>query len=249
MANKNSYLLIPGIIFGLLFIAAPLLNVFSSAYSVRFTLLANAGVMLETDGVRIYVDPYDLPDSYANYPADIVLVTHPHGDHYDPSSLDLIKTDSTEFIFPANMSTEVAEYSAIGVNPEDKLSVLGINITAFYMYTLPVPPHDASHPRENNWTSFLIDCVGCTFFHAGDSKDIPEYSQLNGLVDVALLPLGPGCQTMYQMEVVNAINMIEPRYVIGIHYVEPTNDEFASQFTQYFEGTYLNIGYFNSHRF
>ena len=48
---------------------------------VNVTLLSNAGVMIEADGMRIYIDPVDLPNSYMDYPADAVLITHHHGDH------------------------------------------------------------------------------------------------------------------------------------------------------------------------
>ncbi len=248
MPGNQKFLLAAGVIFGTIIIAAPILSIVTMG-DIRFTLLNNAGVMIERNGVRIYVDPYDLPDSYADKPADIVCVTHPHGDHYDPTSLDLIQKETTIFIFPENMSAEVALYDATAVNPEDEVSFFGINITAFWSYTLPVGEYPASHPKDAKYCSYIIDVGGFTFFHAGDSKDIPEYSQLEGLVNVALLPLGPGCQTMYQQEVVNAINMIEPEYVIGIHYVEPTNDEFEDGFTRYFEAQYKNIPYFGSTRF
>ena len=114
--------------------------------TLNVTLLTNAGVMIETNEIRIYIDPYLLNSSFADYPADIVLVTHPHGDHYDPTSLDIIETESTEFIFPSNMSAECATYGATGVVPGDTVMIGDINVTAFYMYTLPVYIFPASHP-------------------------------------------------------------------------------------------------------
>ncbi|MHA1968589.1 MAG: MBL fold metallo-hydrolase [Candidatus Hodarchaeales archaeon] len=64
-------------------IAALVLNT-NDGISVR--LLNNAGIMIEKKNTRIYIDPYDLPTSYSNYPADAILITHGHGDHYDPTS-------------------------------------------------------------------------------------------------------------------------------------------------------------------
>ncbi|MFX1369310.1 MAG: MBL fold metallo-hydrolase, partial [Promethearchaeota archaeon] len=51
--------------------------------TVNITLLENAGVMIEADDVRIFVDPISLNDTFMDeHPADAILITHPHGDHY-----------------------------------------------------------------------------------------------------------------------------------------------------------------------
>ncbi|MCK4897039.1 MAG: hypothetical protein KAS47_09525, partial [Candidatus Heimdallarchaeota archaeon] len=59
---------------------------------------------------------------------------------------------------------------------------------------------------------------------------IPEYSQLQNTVDVAFLPLGPGCQTMTGIDVVNAIGMIKPTYFVPIHYATDANTEFCETY-------------------
>jgi len=221
--------------------------------TLNITLLTNAGVMIETNETRIYIDPYLLNDSFAVYPADIICVTHPHGDHYDPDSLDIIATDDTEFIFPANMSTEVALYNAIPVVPGDSVIIGDINITAFYMYTLSEYGYPASHPAEANWTSFIIDIDGFVLFHAGDSKTILEYYQLAGLVDLAFLPLGPGCQTMADYEVVGALIRINPTYFIPIHYGEGVQDTWIAAYGDNVESetdcTPIVLDYWTMHSF
>jgi len=58
--------------------------------TIRITLLSNAGIMIETDELRIYVDPIDLPDNYTDLPADIILVTHPHDDHYQTDIIEIL---------------------------------------------------------------------------------------------------------------------------------------------------------------
>ena len=217
------------------------------------TLLTNAGVMIETNETRIYIDPIQLNDSFAEYPADIICVTHPHSDHYDPDSLDVIGTDDTVFIFPANMSAEVALYDATPVVPGDSVIIGDINITAFYMYTFPVPPYPASHPVEANWTSYIIDIDGFVLFHAGDSKNLVEYYQLNGLIDIAFLPLGPGCQTMANYEVVEAIARINPSYFIPIHYEEGVQNTWITAYADNVEDssdcTPIVLDYWTSHTF
>ena len=229
--SKNAKIIIAVAVIASVAIAVPVIG-FSmmNTNSVHFTLLENAGVMIEANGFRIYVDPISLPQSYANLQADLVLVTHPHGDHYESASINLIQKQSTVNVFPASMTTEIATHDAQGVRPRDELQIGSVQITAFFMYTFDVGGGEASHPRESNWTSYIIEIGGVTFFHAGDSKNIPEYGELQGLIDVALLPLGPGCQTMYNQEVVDALEVIQPRYFVPIHYAEGANIEWLNTY-------------------
>jgi L-ascorbate metabolism protein UlaG (beta-lactamase superfamily) len=213
--------------------------------SVKLTLLDNAGVMIEADGLRIYIDPIELPSTYADLPADAVLITHPHSDHYDSAVIDMLQKNNTVNIMPLNMTAEIAAHDAVGVEPGDSVLIGDINITAFYMYTYMPPGYEdvtPSHPKEANWTGYIIDIHGFTIFHAGDSKNITEYDQLTGKIDVALLPLGPGCQSMAGEEVVDAIAKLQPRYFIPIH---ATNLD-ASQFIQAYEDDIAEVSECNA---
>ncbi len=226
------------------------LNSAATQNTLTLTLLDNAGVMIEQQGLRIYVDPIRLPASYGDLPADAILVTHPHGDHYESYSINLIQNDETVIVFPENMTDAIALHDGIGVNPGDQLTIGHIEITAFYMYTFSIEGYPASHPREANWTSYIIDINGFTIFHAGDSKNIPEYYQLTGTIDVALLPLGPGCQTMAGMEVIDALDVIQPVYFIPIHYGTGVNDDWVAAYgSMLTDCQIVNLSYFSSHVF
>ena len=71
--------------------------------------------------------------------------------------------------------------------------------------------------------------------------------------DVALLPLGPGCQTMYDMEVVNVLQVIEPAYFVPIHFTEGNNDVFCSRYKRSIvavtECEVCNLDHYTSHTF
>lgn len=240
-----------GVIFAVTAIAVPSIVVPLRDNSITLKLLYNAGIMIETKNTRIYVDPYSLDVTYADLDADIILITHPHGDHYQPSTLSMLEKEDTTYIMPESMVTQLSYHSGIGVNPGDEVEIDNIKITAFYMYTLPVGEYPASHPKDVNWTSYIIDINGFTIFHAGDSKNIVEYEQLTGLIDVALLPLGPGCQTMADMEVVDAINTIEANYFIPIHYAEGACQTFIANYGSYImsECQLIHLEYWTSHVF
>ncbi|NHJ46516.1 MAG: MBL fold metallo-hydrolase [Asgard group archaeon] len=216
---------------------------------IQFTLLDNAGVMIESKGIRIYVDPINIGSEYYDLDADVILITHPHGDHYEVSSMNYLQKEGTINVFPENMSDAIILHDGHAVNPGDQLQVGHITITAYYMYTFPILTFPASHPIEANWTSYIIDVDGYTFFHAGDSKNIPEYSALTGTINVALLPLGPGCQTMCDMEVVDVLDVIQPDYLVPIHYGTGVPETFITNYGYLCDCEILHLEYFSSHSF
>lgn len=225
----------------------------ASSTNIKLTLLYNAGVMIEVEDVRIYIDPYELPSSdYGSLPADVILITHNHGDHYQESTINFLITDETLCVFPEIMTSAIATYDGLGVVPRDSFLVGDINITCFYMYTFAPAGYESSHPLESNFTSYIIHIDGFTFFHAGDSGNIPEYTQLNGLINVAFLPLGPGCQTMTGIDVVHAIETIEPAYFIPIHYSEGADVDFIESYGTAIVNSgceIIHLAYFESQHF
>lgn len=224
--------------------------------TIVLTLLYNAGVMIEADGMRIYVDPINLNSSFSSLPADAVLITHPHGDHYNSTCIEMLQKETTVNIMPENMSAEVTAHDAVAVNPLDTVHVGDITITAFYMYTEIWIDGErfASHPSEANWTSYIIDINGFKIFHAGDTKNITEYETITGEVDVALLPLGPGCQSMAGIEVVDAIGKLQPDFFIPIHFQYNLQSElfiqaYADEIADCSDCTPIYLKYWSSYTF
>lgn len=224
---------------------------------ITLKLLNNAGVMIEVDDVRIYIDPLYIPSNYTELPADVILITHDHVDHYSPSDIRDIITNDTLFICPENMTHAIDRFNGTGVNPGDSIMFGDINITAFDLYA---PDYSSGlptfHPREANWTSFLITIDGFTIYHAGDNKYIPEYEQLTGKVDVAFLPIyfdvGFGVLNESLLPIVEAIDMIQPRFVIPTHFTNPNRAIFIDEYSILVENTIteiLNLPYFTTRIF
>jgi len=212
--------------------------------SINLTLLDNAGVMVEYQGTRIYIDPYNFGNEYEDMPADGILITHEHGDHYDPDVMESLQKEDTINVFPAIMEAEIALFDGIGVVPEENFMIGSINVSTFYMYT------GTSHPQESNYTSYILDINGFTIFHAGDSYLLDEYYDLRGEIDVAMLPLGPGCQTMADYDIIRVLQRIQPTYFIPIHYAEGADETFLDTYeTSLTDYEVIHLSYFSSHEF
>jgi L-ascorbate metabolism protein UlaG (beta-lactamase superfamily) len=238
------------------YLGISLLNNPPPSNSITLTLLENAGVMIEAAGLRIYIDPFNIPDNYSSLPADAILVTHPHGDHYNATLVNLLQKTGTINVFPENMTDAVSTHNGVGVNPGDTVQVGTITVTAYYMNTEVWVGDErfASHPPEANWSSYIVDINGFTIFHAGDSKNITEYEDIAGEIDVALLPLGPGCQAMTGDEVVDAIDKLQPNYFIPIHFERNLDAElfvgaYDDDITACADCTCIFLAHFTSHIF
>jgi L-ascorbate metabolism protein UlaG (beta-lactamase superfamily) len=213
--------------------------------AVELTLLENAGIMIEAGDIRIYIDPVDLPSEYEDSPADAIL--------YQESTVRMLQKEGTLNVFPEIMEGEIRRHDGTGVVPGEEVSVGSITVTAFNMYTFSVIGGAATHPAESEYAGYIVDISGFTIFHAGDSKNIPEYEEIAGTIDVAMLPLGPGCQTMAEDEVVDAIRTIEPGYFVPIHFQEGDNHQFCTRFRSQIESSteceVLNLNHYASHTF
>ena len=59
-------------------------------------MIGHGTLMFEFGGKTIHVDPWSQVGDYSNLPkADIVMVTHHHGDHLDVAALNQVVKDDT----------------------------------------------------------------------------------------------------------------------------------------------------------
>lgn len=247
--SRNSIVVL-GIIVGALAISSVSIILLQptsdSPTEIKLNLLLNTGVMIEVEDVRIYIDPLYLSDNYSALPADIILITHPHTDHYSPSDIEDIITDDTLFVCPKNMTHAIDRFNGTGVEPGDHLQIGDINITAFPLYLDDYSSGLPSfHPQAANWTSFIIDIDGFTIFHAGDNKYIDEYEELTGTIDLALLPIyfdpGLGALNMSLLPIVEAIDMIQPSIVIPTHFTDANREIFVTEYSILVENNVTEI--------
>lgn len=235
---SNSKIALVAII-GVIVISTPIILMLPPAQTppteIKLTLLFYAGVMIEVEDIRIYIDPFIIPSNYTDLPADVILITHEHFDHYSPLAIQTVLTNDTLFVCPENMTEAIERFDGFGVNPGDSFLVGDINITAFHMY---MPDYDAqisAHPRATNSTSYIIEIEGFTIFHAGDSKYMDELSELTGTIEVAFLPIyfdpGYGALNESLLPVVDAINTIQPNYTIPTHFTDANRETFITEYS------------------
>jgi L-ascorbate metabolism protein UlaG (beta-lactamase superfamily) len=159
-----------------------------------------------SEGV-IYVDPRNLA---AAEPADLILITHEHHDHFSPDDVKKLRKPDTVIVTVAQVAKDLKGDVRV-VKPGDTLTVKGIKIEAVPAYN----PNKQFHPRAVGHVGFIISVGGRRIYHAGDTDVIPEMAKLE--VDVALLPVG-GKYTMNASEAADAVNLIRPGVAVPMHW-------------------------------
>lgn len=186
--------------------------------------LAHASFQIKTEGKTIYIDPYE-----GNYSekADLILVTHSHTDHCDPSKIKKVRKANTVIIAPEDCVPKIGE-NVKTLKPEEETTVDNIKVRAVeaYNYKRFRSPGTPYHPKGSG-VGYLITTEGKTIYHAGDTDFIPEMRQLEK-VDVALLPSG-GTYTMDNAEAAEAAIAINPKTVIPMHRWDTNPEEFKKK--------------------
>ena len=181
--------------------------------------LGHAGFRIRAGRRVVYIDPYRSPDGP---PADLILITHGHYDHFSPQDVERLSTDSTWLIAPSTVAERVSG-QVVSIAPGQLIepdNVRGIDVRAVAAYNTSKRDKDGNpfHPREAGNVGFDVRVRGERLYHAGDTDVIPEMDEVHG-VEVALLPVS-GVYVMTAGEAAEAARRIQPKVAVPMHWGE-----------------------------
>lgn len=180
--------------------------------------LGHAAFRIRIGRATVYIDPYRIPEGAP--PADLILVTHGHYDHFSPQDVERLSTRETWLVGPAAVAERVSgQVHRIGPGEllEDEL-VRGVYVRAVAAYNTSKRDPDGKpfHPRDAGWVGYELNVRGERLYHSGDTDVIPEMDSVTG-VDVALLPVS-GVYVMTAQEAAEAARRIQPRVAVPMHW-------------------------------
>ncbi len=181
---------------------------------VKISWLGHASFLLEGEGKRIYIDPFELAEEPEfDEKADILLITHEHFDHCSPDDIRKVRRSDSTTLVPEACSLNFkgdARRIAEGDVLAEGLEIKGTRIEVVPAYN----PDKPYHPRGLG-VGYIVELEGLRIYHAGDCDFFPEMKDLKA--DVVLLPIG-GTYTMDEEEAARAVEVISPKVAIPMHY-------------------------------
>ena len=197
----------------------------TSAGELKMTFVGHATLIFAFGGKVIHVDPYSRLADYGKLPkADVILITHSHGDHLDPKAIAALRKEGTAVV----LTEQAAEGMPGGIvmrNGESR-TVAGIKIEAVPAYNLvhKRPTGEPFHRRgEGNGYVFAFGAT--RVYVAGDTEDIPEMKELKDIA-IAFLPMNLP-YTMSPEMTARAAKAFRPKILYPYHYGETDPAELA----------------------
>jgi len=196
---------------------------------VKITYLGHAAFkFVSPKGIVIYIDPFlsgnpkTPPELKSVEKADLILVTHGHGDHVGDTLAISEKTNAKIVAMPelGRYLTRKGAKNVIGMNKGGTYTSHGIAITMVHAIHSSSVTEGDQVIYTGEPAGFVIRFEnGFTLYHAGDTGLFSDMKIIGELYqpEVSILPIGSHF-TMDPREAAYAAKLLGSKYIIPIHY-------------------------------
>lgn len=182
--------------------------------SLEIVFLGHASLAMEFQGALIYIDPVSQYGEFSKFPdANLILVTHEHGDHLDKTAIGSIKSSSTRILLPAATQKKFGDGEIL--EHGRKLESLGITVEAVPAYNVSAGK-TGYHPKERKDNGYILTVGKLRIYIAGDTEPIPEMASF-GHIDIAFLPMNQP-YTMTPSQAAEAARVLKPAILYPYHF-------------------------------
>ncbi len=188
----------------------------TSVGPVTITFIGHGSLMFGFGDKVIDIDPFSQLADYSKLPkADLVLITHAHGDHLDPKALAAVRTPVTQ-VFVSPVCAGKVEGATVLRNG-DHTEALGVGIEAVPAYNIVnTRPDGAPYHPKGEGNGYVLTFGDTRIYVAGDTENIPEMKALKNIA-VAFLPMNLP-YTMTPQMAADAARAFRPRILYPYHY-------------------------------
>jgi L-ascorbate metabolism protein UlaG (beta-lactamase superfamily) len=184
----------------------------------KITWFGHAAFKIEIANKIVLIDPW--LDGNPTSPlkaseitrADIIYVTHDHGDHLG-DAFNICKRTNATFVATfelGNYAEENGVKNVVGLNIGGSVEIKGIRLFIVQAF------HTASKGAP---TGVIVEGENKVVYHAGDTGLFGDMCLFGEFYkpDLALIPIG-GYYTMGAREAAEAVKMLKPKATIPMHY-------------------------------
>jgi len=176
----------------------------------------HASLVMTWNGIVIYNDPdtFGTP-LYAGLPkANLILISHEHGDHFDTSAIIANTNVNCAIIAPQFV------YNSMTASLQARTTVLsnGMGTNLLGLRVDAVPAYNTNHLNHplGRGNGYVVTIGGRRIYMAGDTGPSPEMRVLPN-IDVAFIPMNLQF-TMSTTQAVSVVRDMRPKVVYPYHY-------------------------------
>jgi len=191
----------------------------TSEGELEMFFIGHGTLMFKFNDLVIHIDPVMREADYATMPdADIVLVTHEHGDHLDMTAINHVMKEDTRVVMTETCMEQLEDFTAIVMHNGEGGSLLGIGIRAIPAYNIVHTRSNGSpyHPKGVG-NGYILSFGDTNVLIGGDTENIPEIKDLKYDIAVAFLPMNLP-YTMSPEMVADAALAFRPEILYPYHY-------------------------------
>jgi L-ascorbate metabolism protein UlaG (beta-lactamase superfamily) len=184
----------------------------------EITFIGHGSLMIVFQGKVVQVDPFSAQTDYSVLPkADIILITHEHGDHFDLKAIQAIRKDNTRIYYTEKCAASLAGGKVM--HNGDSQLYGPFKIEAVPAYNLMNGPQAGMvyHPKGDG-NGYILTLGDKRIYIAGDTENTPEMKALKN-IDIAFLPMNLP-YTMTPEMVADAVKAFKPKILYPYHYGE-----------------------------
>ncbi|OFW00443.1 MAG: hypothetical protein A3I61_04895 [Acidobacteria bacterium RIFCSPLOWO2_02_FULL_68_18] len=218
-------------------------KVMTASGPVVITALGHASVQIELGAKVVLVDPVSgQADLSRAKPADLILVTDIHPDHFDPAAVVKLRKPKAPVVVPPAVAEtqKIPDVVVMGnrlmrTNQDALAGITVISVPAYNVQRGPAPGQ-LYHPqgRGQGYVVAFSDKLvavregkAAQVYVAGDTECVPAMAQWVKNVDVALVPMNLP-YTMTPAEAAECVKGFRPKIAIPYHYMGQKPEEFAA---------------------
>ena len=188
----------------------------TSAGTVEIHFIGHGSLMFKLNGFVIHIDPVKSAGHYEFLPkADMILVTHEHGDHLDPDLIATLKKPETLLFCNQASAAKVTWGMAMKEGDRQEFNNIIIEAVPAYNIVNESAPGKPFHPKGSG-IGFVLTIGGKKFYIAGDTENVPEMKALKNIY-VAFLPMNLP-YTMTPAMVADAALAFRPKILYPYHF-------------------------------